>query len=652
VSLLTIANLVFAYGGHRVLDGVNLTLGAGEHVGLVGRNGCGKSTLMKLLAGSGALVPTEGQVQLARGAAVGYLSQDFEFDATLTLRQEAGRTFAELAKLHQQLDDLTQTIAQVQGPGVDRLLKDYEKVEQRMQVAGGYAVDHQIDATLAGLGFHGQVFDVKMGDLSGGQKARLALAKLLLSQPAVLLLDEPTNHLDIAGRQWLEQYLIGYRGAVILISHDRWLLNRAVTRIYELENGALVEYPGNYEKYRELRIERRLAQHRAFEKHQTKVRQEQAFIDRYRAGQRSKQAQGREKRLERFKETQAVERPIELDAMNVRLSVTKRAGDVVIDADGIRKGYEGKPLFGPLSVTIERGGRIGVIGPNGAGKSTLARCLLTETACDDGRVRLGAQVSVGHYRQTHDQIDQSQTVVEYLQRQLGDGAEQSARDLAGAFLFSGIEQDKPLKLMSGGECSRAVLAGLVAGGHNMLVLDEPTNHLDIPSAERLEESLRQYAAPPRGWGENTTGGGTLILITHDRMLLENLVDQLLIFDGEGNVRHFYGTYSDLLESERELQRQDRAAGADEKTKPTRRQQKQQPQTAVPKKKRRSALSTEQLERKIMKLEQDMVDIDGQLADPDVYRDPQRVRDLVSRRDELKQTLTPLEEEWLNRADGD
>jgi ATP-binding cassette, subfamily F, member 3 len=618
MALLGISNLHYAYGDRHILAGVNITLNEGEHVGLVGLNGCGKSTLMKIIAGLGGLKADAGQVQLARGARAGYLSQHPELEPGRTLREEAGAAFEQLYRLHRKLD----------------------KLQHEMEAAGGYAIDHRIDATLHGLGIGDETFGVKVADLSGGQKGRLALAKLLLSDPDLLLLDEPTNHLDIDGRAWLEQYLASYRGAVILISHDRWLLDRCVTKIYELSDGVLEEYPGNYHKYRELRAERLAFRLREYEKQQDRVRREQAFIDRYRAGQRARQAQGREKRLERFKRDELLDRPIAADTIDLRLRSVGRTGDHVIVADHIAKGYEGKPLFGPLEAKVKRGDRIGVIGPNGSGKTTLVNCLLGRLEPDRGSVRLGAQVDVGYYRQTHAHLDLSLTVVEYLQRITG--SEQSARDLAGAFLFSGIDQDKPLKVLSGGERSRTVLAGLVSGGHNLLVLDEPTNHLDIPSSERLEEALCAYAAPPKGFGANTSGGGTLILITHDRMLLDNTVDQLLIFDGRGGVRHFFGNYSDYLQS------QQSPAQAVETSKPA-----PAPKPAAARKTsgRFGGLNPEKLEAKINDLTARIAGVDEQLASPDVYRDGAKIKALQQQRDAATAELAGLEEEWLRRAEA-
>ena len=670
MALLSVANLVLSFGDRTILDGVNLTVSAGEHVGLVGRNGCGKSTLLKLVAGLEKQKPDAGQVQLARGASAGYLKQDHHYDANKTLREEAGAAFAELEKLHHQLDEVANAMGEAEGDEMDKLLKKYERLEHEMQAAGGYAVDHKIDQTLHGLGITDEVFKVKCGDLSGGQKGRLALAKLLLTEPDILLLDEPTNHLDIAGRQWLEEYLREYRGAVVLISHDRWLLDRSVSKIYELEAGGMVEYPGNYEKFRELRALRIEDQRRAFEKQQTKIKHEQGFIDRFRAGQRAKQAQGREKRLERYIRDESLEPPMELDTMKLRLEPKARSGDQVCIAEDLEVTYEDKSLFKDFSVSIKRGDKIGVIGPNGAGKSTLIRCLLNEQDPTAGLSKLGSQVDVGWYRQTHEHLDLKQTIVEYLRKFVESGTEQEARDLAGAFLFSGMEQDKPMDVLSGGERARAVMAGLMSRGHNMLVLDEPTNHLDIPSAERLEEALRRYNEAQKKYttaGGGGGGEGTLILITHDRMLLEHLVDQLIVFDGSGGVQHFLGTYSEYLESQRGT---DVLVDADKpeakKTKQTAKDAKSTKAKAEPasaggnnksknkgnKKNKNKALSnmdTAKLEEKIEALESKISNIEAQLADPETYKDHTKFGALQEEHDKLKKEIGPYEDEWASRG---
>ena len=653
MPLLSVANLIFSYSDVAILDGVNLNLEQREHVGLVGRNGCGKSTLLKLIAGTTELKPDSGQIQLAGDLSAGYLPQDPQFNNEHTLREEAATAFDHLNRLHRKLNQLAAEMADAEDSHLPRLMKKYERIERQIQAAGGFAVDHQIDQVLHGLGLKDEIYHVKTGQLSGGQRGRLALAKLLLAKPDVLLLDEPTNHLDIAGRQWLESFLNQYSGAVILISHDRWMLDRVVTRIYELEQGKLVEYPGSYRQYRQLQRERRVAQRRVYDKQQEHIKREKQFIGRYRAGQRSKQAQGREKRLERFVRDELADEPAAIDQVDIRFNPVRRSGDLVITADGISVKYDSKVLFDHVSVHIKRGERIGVIGPNGSGKSTLASCLIQQLQPDTGRVRLGSQVDIGWYRQTHDDLNLTYTVVDHLRNAPPGRTEQDARNLAGAFLFSGLDQDKQLDVLSGGERSRAVLAALVAGGYNLLILDEPTNHLDIPSAERLEDSLQSFTASGGSYGNDRSCEGTMILITHDRMLLDNLVDQLFILDGSGGFRHFLGTYSEYLETiaATQLQVQEEQPDPKQQKKPVGRKKK-----TVKSKSDKSGsalvqLSQKKLETMIVELENQLAEVDRQLADPEVYRDGEKVKDLRKRRLDLQQRLVPLEEEWLRRAEG-
>ena len=650
MSLLTLNNVQHSYGSHQVLAGATVSIEPGEKVGLVGRNGSGKTTLMKVMTGQ--LRPDSGQAQLQRGARAGYLSQDPSLDPADTVRDAAERAFEELHNLHVQAHELYDQMAHAQGEALDRLLKQQAKIDAQIESAGGYAIDHKIDAMLHGLGFTDAQFTLKVGSLSGGQKGRLGLAKLLLEQPDLLLLDEPTNHLDISGRQWLEEFLAEeYPGAVIVVSHDRWLLDRVVSRIIEVERGAIREYPGNYHQYIELRRERQLTEARVYDKQIDRIRQEEQFIARYKAGQRARQAQGRLARLERFKRDELVERPIELEVMNLRLPKAERTGDQVLNAEGISKSYGEKVLFKDLDLSIMRGDRIGIIGANGTGKTTLVRCLLGDLPVDSGKIRPGSRLSVGYYRQLHDHLDLSLTVWQYLQSVIvsldgqAKASEQQARDLAGAFLFSGGEQEKPLSLLSGGERSRVVLAGLVAGAHNVLVLDEPTNHLDIPSSERLEQAL----APAQ---DGAGFEGTLLLITHDRMLLQDTCDKLIVFDGNGGVKLFPGTYADWDRRQREAALTP-APSAKPQARPAQQPPKKQ-STKGPsgggKPTGMSALNMAKLESNIEELQMKLAKIDKQMLQPSVLADGQKCKALQIERAHFERELEPLEKEWARRAE--
>ncbi len=676
MPLLSATNLKYAIGTRTLLDGVSFSIEAGERIGLVGRNGTGKTTLIKILAGR--LKPDSGSVSLAKGARMGYLSQDPELDPAKTLQEEAAEGFAELGRLHAELDQVFHDMAEPENAApdkLDRLMKRQAELQERIEAMGGYATEHRVEAVLHGLGFADSQFGVKVAGLSGGQKGRLALGKLLLESPDLMLLDEPTNHLDIAGREWLEDYLVNeYRGAVIMISHDRQMLDNVVGRIEEIDGARLIDYPGNYTAFREIRQQRLLTQHRAYENQQSQWAKEEEFIRRFRAGQRAKEAQGRLSKLERQKEQFAIERPMEVGAMKLRLPEAPRSADLVAVVREAAKEYPApdsdgkKVLFHDLTVTINRGERWAIVGPNGAGKTTLVRAMLGELPLTAGSTRIGASVVIGYYAQLPAGQDDDLPVWEYLQRQIkrenpGLGfSEQQARDLAGAFLFSGKEQDKPLGVMSGGERSRARLAALLASAKNLLVLDEPTNHLDIPSAERLEEALRP--------GEDGDGfNGTLILISHDRALIDATCDHLIVLDGKGGATLFHGNYQQWHAKQ--------AAGGNQK--PTWSQVpaaksasssakgSSKPATATqPTQGARkggsgggggkgsgglSWMSLEKLEKEMEKANARLKKADAELAKEDVYRDAERCRQALADRDEAAAECNRLEEEWLRRADG-
>ncbi len=646
MSLLTAANLQLSYGTQIVLDGATLAVEPGEKIGMVGRNGCGKTSLMRVLLGE--LEPNTGTVQFRRGTRVGYLSQDPRFEPDDTVRDAAEAAFADLHALHQQAQVLYDRMAEAEGDELDRLLSEQAKIDAAIEMAGGYAIDHRIDAMLHGVGFTNDQFTQLASTLSGGQKGRLGLARLLLEAPDLLLLDEPTNHLDIYGREWLEGFLADeFVGAVLLVSHDRRLLDHVVSRIVEVERGAIRDYPGNYHKYIELRRERQMTEARVHEKQLDRIRQEESFIRRYKTGQRAKQARGRESRLDRYKRNELVEKPLELEVMRLQLPPAARSGEQVITARDIAKQFDSLSLFNEFSLDIARGDRIGIIGPNGTGKTTLVRCLLKNLETDTGEVRHGTRLSVGYYRQSHEHLDLSLTVWQYLQSVIvgldgqAKASEQQARNLAGAFLFSGGEQDKHLVDLSGGERSRAVLAGLVAGAHNLLVLDEPTNHLDIPSAERLEQAL------------SAEGGfaGTFLLISHDRALIDATCEKLIIFDGEGGARLFLGNYSDWQRKrkEEESERRVQESGGPKAKKSGRNQKIASLPTKQKKQSSLASLTMGRIEERIEEIESRIREIDELLLDSSVYTDGARCRALQEERRGLEKERAPWEEEWARRA---
>ena len=659
MPLLTVSNLKHAFPTRAVLDGATLSVEAGEKIGLVGRNGAGKSTLLKVITGQ--LVPDEGSLQLARGVRVGHLSQHPDFVPGDTVREAANRAFAALHEAQDDLARLYESMAEATGPELEKLMNQQSELDARIEALGGYAVEHRVEATLEGLGLSSERFDQRVDTLSGGQKARLGLARLLLESPDLLLLDEPTNHLDIRGRQWLETFLADeFHGAVIVVSHDRWLLDRVVNRIVEVEAGRVLEYPGNYQAFIAQRHERKIVEQRVHEKQLDKIRAEEAFIRKYKSGQRAKQARGREARLERFKRDELSERPIELEVVSLDLPKPPRAGDVLVAGEHLTKSYGDATLFGDFSISIRPGDRIGVIGANGTGKTTLIRSLLGDLPPDGGHVRTSPRLAVGWFRQNQDHLDLDRTVWQYLQKTMGDAdpngqvREQDARNLAGAFLFTGAEQEKTLDVLSGGERARMVLAGLVACPMNLLVLDEPSNHLDIPSAERLEQALVNYGDAKDG------RGGALVLISHDRALIEATCTTLVVFEEGEGPRIFNGTFSQWDEADR--RRQDAKAPEPETKRSSKdakggRRRKDRDRASTPRRdgpdvSGLAKLSTSKIESRIEEIETRIREIDETLMDPDAYRDGKRMRRLQAERTKLAGELEPLEFEWSTRASED
>lgn len=640
MPLLTCSNLMCRLGHHLVFEGVGVSIEPGERIGLVGRNGCGKSTLLHLLEGT--LEPDEGRIDRQRGMRVGSLPQDPVFADGATVHAVAASAFQELESIRAELESVFDRMSNSEGRALDVLLQKQGELEGKLEAAGGWVVDHRIEATLHGLGFDDEQFQQAASTLSGGEKARLSLARLLLTDPDCLLLDEPTNHLDIEGCRWLESFLRDeFHGAILLVSHDRWLLDHVSSRTFELARGQLRDYAGNYSHYVQQRHLQDMTEQRLYEKNLDRVRREETFIRKYKAGQRAKQARGRQSRLDRFKDEHLAVPDAAQDVMRLSLPQAERSGDMVVSADQLTLDWGSEPLFTDLEFTVHRGDRIGIVGPNGSGKSSLVKCLLGEVAPSSGSVRQGSRLNTGWFRQTHEHLDGALEVWEYIQSVMSSStglviSEQQARDLAGAFLFSGAVQDQALGTLSGGERTRAVLAGLVGSGHNLLVLDEPTNHLDIASAERLEQALSSDGP----WQ------GTMLLISHDRALLASTCDQLLVLDGAGGVQTVLDVASWL---EAPAAEQD-TSREEQPELPTR--TKAAP-VAAPAKKTTNPLqkvSMRNLESMIDEHESKVAAIDAELVRPEVYSDGGAMKRLAAERKAAVKSLRPLEEEWERRAD--
>ncbi len=644
MPLLTCSNLMCRLGHHVVFENVAASIEPGERIGLVGRNGTGKSTLLRLF--EGVLEPDEGRIDRQRGMRVGSLPQEPVFPEGATVRDVAASAFEELDRIRNELETVFSSMADADETQLGVLLQKQGELEAKLEAAGGWVVDHRIDATLHGLGFDDDQFTQDSATLSGGEKGRLALARLLLTDPELLMLDEPTNHLDIDGCRWLEGFLMEeFGGAILLVSHDRWLLDRVCGRTLELGRGRLRDYAGNYTHYLEQRSMQDLTEQRLYEKNLDRVRREESFIRKYKAGQRAKQARGRQSRLDRFKDEHLEVPEQAQEVMRLSLPPAERSGDMVVQTEGLSLAWDSEPLFNDLELTVRRGERIGIVGPNGSGKSSLVKCLLGEVAPVSGMVRTGSRLNIGWFRQTQEHLDGTLTVWQYLQSAVGESlktpvGEQQARDLAGAFLFSGKVQDQLLNSLSGGERTRAVIAGLVGGGHNLLVLDEPTNHLDIASAERLEQALARDGA----WE------GTLLLISHDRALLASTCDQLLVLDGAGGVQT-------ILDVEQWLQRpsvpedssRSRSSGGSSGSHRGQERPKPAPKETQDPLRR---LSMRDLESRIEQCEGEIANLDAEMVKPEVYSDGETMRELTKQRQALVDTVQPLEIEWERRAGED
>lgn len=566
--ILTCNDISKAYGTDEILRDVSFVLNEREKMAVVGINGAGKSTLLKIIAGE--LSADSGQVIKPKDVTIGYLSQQQDLTSGNTIRDEVMSVKADVLALERNMRRCEEEMKNLEGEELEKMLSTYNRLTHEFEQKNGYALRSEVNGVLRGLGFGGadrcadapaggngseisgakepDEFSAIVDTLSGGQKTRVALSKLLLSQPDIIMLDEPTNHLDMRSVEWLEAFLANYKGAVIIVAHDRYFLDRIATKVLEIENGKGRVYTGNFTAYSEKKKAVRADELKAYLNQQKEIEHQEKVIATLRSYNREKSIKRAESREKMLGKIERLERPTELDdKMNIRFQPCSESGSDVLDVKGLSKGFDGSVLFDNVEFLVKRGDRVGIIGDNGTGKTTLLRIICGRLAPDKGSYRLGTNVKIGYYDQEHHVLDPDNTIFEEISDAYPDMDNTRIRNLLAAFLFKGDDAFKLIRDISGGEKARVSLAKLMLSDANLLILDEPTNHLDIVSKEILEEAVSGY-------------GGTVIFVSHDRYFINRTATRIMEITPEG-VTGFDGNYEYYIEKRDEVLAAMRAGSA-------------------------------------------------------------------------------------------
>ncbi|HET6243240.1 MAG: ATP-binding cassette domain-containing protein [Bacteroidetes bacterium] len=530
--MISVNQLSIHFTGTSLFDNVSFIVNTKDRIGLTGKNGAGKSTLLKILAKQ--IEPEKGNVAIPSGGTIGYLPQEMEHNNGKTVFEETSSAFVEAKKLQRDLEYYNEQLTSridYESEGYYDIINKLNEANERFSMIGGYSMEADIEKILLGLGFSKDDFNRLTDEFSGGWRMRIELAKILLQNSDVLLLDEPTNHLDIESIQWLEEFLLTYRGAVVLVSHDRAFLDNVTTRTIEISLGKINDYKASYSKYIELRTERREQQLSAFKNQQKQIEETEKFIDRFRSkASKAIQVQSKIKHLNKIDRIEVDEE--DLQTINFYFPPSPRSGKVVVLAENLKKQYDNHVVLNKVDFDIERGERVAFVGKNGQGKSTLSK-LIAGLEKNEGKLELGHNVEIGYFAQNQaESLDGNKTVLQTIEDAARGDMLKKARSLLGSFLFSGDTVDKKVKVLSGGEKSRLAMCKLLLEPVNLLVLDEPTNHLDMRSKDVLKNALMKY-------------DGTLIVVSHDRDFLQGLTNKVFEFAG-GNISEHYGDVYEYL----------------------------------------------------------------------------------------------------------
>ena len=624
-----------SFAGDVLFDNINLQVDERDRIALVGRNGAGKSTLLKILVGEEA--PTSGEVNRKRDLTLSYLAQDSRFESDRTMFEEMLSVFDDLRTTERKLRAMEEQMADLMGPAFDKLLADYDRLSEDFRASGGFSYESDIKAILNGFKFDQSMWDMKIEELSGGQNTRLALAKMLLEKPELLVLDEPTNHLDIDSIAWLENYLTNYQGALIIVSHDRYFLDKVATVTLDLTTHSLDRYVGNYSKFMDLKAEKLATEEKNYEKQQKEIAKLEDFVQRniVRAST-TKRAQARRKQLEKM---QRLDKPqAGSKSANMTFQSEKLSGNVVLTVTDAAIGYGNQILSQPISLDVKKFDAIAIVGPNGIGKTTLLKSVIGQIPFIKGQSTYGANVAVGYYDQIQSKLTRTNTVLDELWNVFPNRPELDIRNRLGAFLFSGDDVKKSVAMLSGGEKARLLLAKLSMENNNFLILDEPTNHLDIDSKEVLENALIDF-------------DGTLLFVSHDRYFINRLATKVLEISETGSTLYL-GDYDYYLEKKAELEELERQKQANvdltslKSAEPvtTDYQQQKESQKEIRKITRR----IQQIEDQLTLMEAKEVELSQAMASTN---DANQLMDLQKELDQLSQDQEELMEEWEVLSQG-
>ena len=646
--VLSASNLTKVYGTDVIIKGVDFHVNDGDRIGLVGRNGAGKTTLLNMITGE--LTPDEGQLYMPSGLRIGYLKQRENFNGNNTVIEEINAIFKPLEKLEEDIAETADMVAQ--NPHDEKLLHRLDDMQQEYARKGGYTYKSEITGILNSMAFGPEFFNKKIDTLSGGEKTRLALAALLLEKPDLLVLDEPTNHLDIGTLRWLEQYLSSYKGSIIIVSHDRYFLNKSVNRIFEIEHHKLRAYDGNYDEFAEKKRQIREAEMRAYNNQQKEIARQEEMIRRFKQHGTellAKRAASREKRLDMI---DRLERPEAAEGkMKIEFTQDFQSGNDVLFAEDLSKsfgyGTNKKTLFENVNLDIKKGEKICIVGRNGIGKTTLLKILLEELSPEKGRVKIGHNVTFGYYDQGQLLLNPRNTVLEEMKNTYRLYTDTHMRSLLGRFLFKNDDVFLNVGDLSGGEKARLSLLKLMLGGANTLILDEPTNHMDIESKEVFEEALAEFP-------------GTAIIISHDRYFLQKIPDRILELTPNGIIEYL-GKYDYYVEKSAEVQSgkkyMEELSGekqelGDADTKPVLSAEEQRRlNKQIEAEERRIRRRKEALETQMADLEEEIAELEGKMCAPENSSNYGLLAELGTQIEEAKSKHDEAMEEWMMLEDG-